>query len=150
MAAGFRSVRSNPSSSPTSAVRSGATSGSSTSTRMRTKPRSAPTSRRLSLERDRDSWVEELSAADTCVAPVLDPAEATDNAQYAYRGAFVQAEHPTAGRFMQVGAVLAGMPKIQAPVVLPDPGVTQTVEILRDAGVSEANLAAMQTEGVLA
>jgi alpha-methylacyl-CoA racemase len=101
-------------------------------------------------QRDRDSWVEELSAADTCVAPVLDPAEATDNAQYAYRGAFVQAEHPTAGRFMQVGAVLAGMPKIQAPVVLPDPGVTQTVEILRDAGVSEANLAAMQTEGVLA
>ena len=67
-----------------------------------------------------------------------------------HRGAFVEAEHPTAGKFMQVGPVLAGMPKIGEPVVLPDPDATQTVEILEQAGVSKTDLAAMQKEGVLA
>jgi alpha-methylacyl-CoA racemase len=100
--------------------------------------------------RDRDSWVEELAGADTCVAPVLDPSEATSNPQYVHRGAFVVAEHPTAGRFRQVGPVLAGMPRIEEPVVLPDPGFTHTVEILRAAGISQTQVAEMQAEGVLA
>jgi alpha-methylacyl-CoA racemase len=35
--------------------------------------------------RDRDSWVDELAGADTCVAPVLEPAEVAGDAQYRSR-----------------------------------------------------------------
>jgi alpha-methylacyl-CoA racemase len=100
--------------------------------------------------RDRDSWVEQLAGADTCVAPVLDPAEATGNPQYLHRGAFVRAQHATEGTFMQVGPVLAGMPSVEEPVMLPDPDITETVEILEAVGVSESRVSEMQTEGVLA
>ena len=55
--------------------------------------------------RDRDSLGRVSSAgADTCVAPVLEPAEVAGDAQYRHSRCFVEAEHPTAGRFMQVGA----------------------------------------------
>ena len=66
--------------------------------------------------RGRDEWVAELSPADTCVAPVLTVAELVDDPQFAARGAFVEAEHPTEGRFRQVGRVLAGMEPIEGTV----------------------------------
>jgi alpha-methylacyl-CoA racemase len=100
--------------------------------------------------RDRDSWVAELAGADTCVAPVLEPVETTRDAQYRSRGAFIQAEHPNGGRFLQVGPVLAGMPRIEEPVALPDPELTQTSELLEAAGVSPALVADMKKRGVLA
>ena len=47
--------------------------------------------------RDRDAWVAELAAADTCVTPVLSVAELADDDQYVARHAFVEAVAP-AGR----------------------------------------------------
>ena len=52
---------------------------------------------RASPTRDRDEWVAELRRADTCVAPVLDIAEVVDDAQFAARGAIVEAAHPDDG-----------------------------------------------------
>lgn len=100
--------------------------------------------------RDRDSWVDELAGADTCVAPVLEPAEVAGDAQYRSRKVFVEAEHPREGRFLQVGAVLAGMPGVTEPVVLPDPEKTETDVLLRAAGFSPEKVEAMRSRGVLA
>jgi alpha-methylacyl-CoA racemase len=83
------------------------------------------------------TWIERLAGADTCVAPILEPAEVGDDEQLLFRGAFVDALHLKAGSLRQVGAVLAGMPKIEEPVLLPDPTATQTAELLEAAGVSE-------------
>ncbi len=102
------------------------------------------------IRRDRDSWVDELAGADTCVAPILEPAEVAQDAQYRYRKVFVQARHPTAGSFSQVGPLLAGMPAAPDPVELPDPETTQTSELLEAAGVSPEKVAEMRTRGVLA
>ncbi len=100
--------------------------------------------------RDRDSWINELAGADTCVAPVLEPAEVAGDAQYRYRKVFVEAVHPTEGDFAQVGPVLAGMPAVAEPVMLPDPAKTQTDELLLAAGVSEGKVEEMRSRGVLA
>ena len=58
--------------------------------------------------RPRDEWVAQLSAADTCVAPVLSVDELVDDEQFEARGAFVTAHDPQHGDFRQVGYVLAG------------------------------------------
>jgi alpha-methylacyl-CoA racemase len=100
--------------------------------------------------RDRDDWVAELAPANTCVAPVNDIAEATADAQYAARGAFATAEHPSEGRFRQVGHVLAGMQPIEGPVAVRDGTVTDTSELLAAAGVPEEQLEAMRRDGVIA
>ena len=122
--------------------------------------------------RDRDTWVDELAGADTCVAPILEPAEVAGDAQYRHRGVFVEVEHPTEGRFLQVGPLLAGMrpaepaepaepggpadlqapgvSKVERRVLLPDPDKTQTRELLEAAGVPAEKVAAMQSRGVLA
>ena len=42
------------------------------------------------------------------MAPVLSVPEVVADEQYLSRSAFVDAEHPEAGRFRQVGHVLAG------------------------------------------
>jgi alpha-methylacyl-CoA racemase len=100
--------------------------------------------------RDRDSWVSELAGADTCVAPVLEPAEVANDVQYRYRKVFVEAEHPKHGRFSQVGPVLAGMLAAAEPVVLPDAEITETDALLRAAGVAPEKVETMRSRGVLA
>ncbi len=99
--------------------------------------------------RDRDHWVAELAGADTCVAPVLSVAEVPGDAQFAHRGAVVEAVHPVAGRFRQVGPVLAGMPAVHGVVALPDPAVTDTEMLLKEAGVDPATVEAWLAEGVV-
>jgi crotonobetainyl-CoA:carnitine CoA-transferase CaiB-like acyl-CoA transferase len=84
------------------------------------------------------------------VAPILQPAEVGDDEQLLFRGAFVDALHPTAGNLRQVGAVLAGMPKIEEPVRLPDPTATQTTELLEAAGMSEELLGDLLNRKVVA
>ena len=59
-------------------------------------------------QRTRDEWVAELAPANTCVAPVLSIGEVARDEHLLARGAFVEAEHPEHGPFLQVGAVLAG------------------------------------------
>ena len=105
--------------------------------------------RRVFATRTRDEWTAELAPADTCVAPVLSVAELVDDPQYAARGAFADADHPTHGRFRQVGAVLAGMRS--APTYeLREDDVTDTDELLVDAGLSTDEIAKLREAGVIA
>ena len=84
--------------------------------------------------RTRDEWTEMLAPADTCVAPVLSVPEVVEDAQYAARNAFVDAEHATVGRFRQVGPVLAGQARPTSAYELRDATATDVDELLAGAG----------------
>jgi len=99
---------------------------------------------------DRDHWVRRLAPADTCVAPVLTVAEVPGDEQFASRGAVAQAVHPGWGPLRQVAPVLAGMPRTDAPVPLPDPDATDTDDLLAGAGVGPADLEAWRSAGAIA
>ena len=105
---------------------------------------------RAFVQRDRDEWVAKLSAADTCVAPVLAVDELARDPHFTARGAVVEAEHPRAGRFRQLGPVLAGAAPVATPVALRDAGETDTDALLAAAGYTPAELAALRSEGVIA
>ncbi|HEX2486727.1 MAG TPA: CaiB/BaiF CoA-transferase family protein [Myxococcota bacterium] len=105
---------------------------------------------RALVQRDRDEWVAKLSAADTCVAPVLAVDELARDPHFTARGAVVEAEHPRAGRFRQLGPVLAGAGPVATPVALRDGGETDTDALLAAAGYTPAELAALRREGVIA
>jgi alpha-methylacyl-CoA racemase len=107
--------------------------------------------RRVFATRTRDEWAAMLAPADTCVAPVLRVDEVVDDAQYAARGAFVEAEHPTHGRIRQVGPTFAGMPSPPpAPDALREADVTDTDELLASAGRSADEIAKLRDAGVIA
>ena len=84
------------------------------------------------------------------MAPVYGVEELVGDAHFAARGAFVEAEHPAQGRFRQVGAVLAGAMRPNAPVALRGAGHTDTETLLRGAGYTTEELTAMRSEGVIA
>lgn len=100
--------------------------------------------------RDRDDWVGELAAADTCVAPVYSIAELADDAQFAARGVFCEASHPEHGHFRQVAPLLAGMRRPEGPVALRAAGETDTDALLREAGFAAERIERMRNEGVVA
>jgi alpha-methylacyl-CoA racemase len=97
----------------------------------------------------RDAWVDQLAAADTCVAPVLSIAEVVEHPQFTERRRFVEAEHPTHGRFRQTAAVLAGQPEHVGPYELREYGTTDT-HVLRDAGYSDDEIATLVEQGAIA
>jgi alpha-methylacyl-CoA racemase len=98
----------------------------------------------------RDEWAARLTPADTCVAPVLSVPELVDDPQFAARSAFVEAEHPTAGRFRQVGPVLAGQVAPEGPYVLPDSTTTDVDDVLAAAGFTRAEIDALRAKGAVA
>ncbi|MGH3184999.1 MAG: CoA transferase, partial [Streptosporangiaceae bacterium] len=100
--------------------------------------------------RPRDEWVVELAGADTCVAPVQAVAEIASDPQYAWRGAVVEAKHPGRGTFRQVGPVLAGTGEVPEPVCVPEEGATDTDELLAEAGIPAAHVAALRARKVVA
>ena len=100
--------------------------------------------------RDRDEWTARLSAADTCVAPVLTVPEAVDDEQFVARGDIVEAQHHEQGRFRQVGPVFAGMERPSAPYEARDATVTDTDDLLTAAGLSADELAKLHEAGVIA
>jgi alpha-methylacyl-CoA racemase len=100
--------------------------------------------------RDRDEWVAELAPADTCVAPVYAISELVEDPQFRARGMFVDAVHPSAGRFRQVAPPLAGMPRSGAPVAVPDGSRTDTDALLAAAGVARDRIEKMRSAGVVA
>jgi alpha-methylacyl-CoA racemase len=103
------------------------------------------------LRRDRDDWVADLSAADTCVTAVLSVPELVDDAQFAARNAFVEAKHPDHGTFRQVGPIFAGTTAAPAgPYDVRDAGVTDTDDLLRAAGVAAEECAALRDAGAIA
>ena len=99
--------------------------------------------------RDRDAWVAELAGADTCVAPVLEVAEAVGDPTAVARGAVSEARHPEHGLIRQLAPLLAGMPRPTGPVLLPGAG-TDTCELLAAAGMAEAQVSALVEAGVVA
>ena len=99
---------------------------------------------------DRDTWVATLSGDDTCVAPVQPVSEIADDPQFAARGAVVTAKDADGRPFRQVGAVLAGMAPVPAPVLVRDAAVTDTDELLEAAGVDPERIVDLRRQGVVA
>jgi alpha-methylacyl-CoA racemase len=106
--------------------------------------------RAVFLTRDRDDWTAQLSATDTCVAPVLTVPEAVADEQFVARGDFVEAQHHEQGTFRQVGPVFAGMEHPAEPYEARDATVTDTDELLAAAGLSSDELAKLHEAGVIA
>ena len=100
--------------------------------------------------RDRDDWVAELAPANTCVAPVYSIEELAEDPQFEARGLFVEAEHPTQGRFRQLAPPLAGMPRRAGPVPVPDPTRTDTEALLAAAGVDGDHIQRLREAGAIA
>ncbi len=100
--------------------------------------------------RSRDEWVEALAGADTCVAPVLEVVEVATYPQFAARGVVRQATHPTEGEFSQLAPLLAGMPRPDGVVTLPDLSVTDTEHLLKEAGVDGETVARWVARRVVA
>lgn len=102
------------------------------------------------MTRDRDDWVAELAPRDTCVAPVYSIEELTHDPQLAHRRIFVEAKHEQYGTFRQLGPVMAGIDRSAASYAVPDTSRTDTAGLLRQAGVSEAEIEQMMREGAVA
>lgn len=100
---------------------------------------------RTFAQRTRDEWAGLLAAADTCVAPVLDVAEAV-----ATRDAAVTAVGPDGTRLRQLRPLLAGTGAPAEPVVLPDPQATATPALLGAAGLADDDIAELLRRGVVA
>jgi alpha-methylacyl-CoA racemase len=100
--------------------------------------------------RTRDEWVEALAGADTCVAPVLEVAEVAGHPQFSARRVVGAASHPKEGELRQLAPLLAGMPRSEGPVALPDLSQTDTEHLLKEAGVDGETVAGWVARGVVA
>jgi alpha-methylacyl-CoA racemase len=100
--------------------------------------------------RDRDDWVAELGPADTCVAPVASVPEVVDDPHFAARETFATAHEPEHGDFRQLGRVLAGMRRDTTTIPVRTGTVTDTGALLRAAGFSDEEIAALVEEGAVA
>jgi alpha-methylacyl-CoA racemase len=100
--------------------------------------------------RRRDEWVEALAGADTCVAPVLEVGEVVDDPQFSARRVVGVASHPEHGDVRQLAPLLAGMPRPDGVVALPDPGQSDTEHLLKEAGVDGETVARWLAQGVVA
>jgi alpha-methylacyl-CoA racemase len=105
--------------------------------------------RRAFSERDRDDWVAELAPGNTCVAPVYSIPELVNDPHFESRGIFMQAECEEHGAFKQVGPVLAGGDRDQPTHHVRSQETTDTDELLRDAGLTEAEIAKLRADGVV-
>jgi alpha-methylacyl-CoA racemase len=100
--------------------------------------------------RSRDEWVADLGPADTCVSEVASVPELVDAPHFRERGVLVRATMDGRDDFEQVGWLLAGMDRAQAPAVTREATVTDTDALLGEAGYSVAEIMAMREEGVAA
>jgi alpha-methylacyl-CoA racemase len=98
----------------------------------------------------RDEWVEALAGADTCVAPVLEVAEVGSHPQFAARRVVGAAKHPIRGDVRQLAPLLAGMPRPDGVVALPDMTQSDTEHLLKEAGVDGETVARWVAQGVVA
>jgi alpha-methylacyl-CoA racemase len=98
----------------------------------------------------RDEWVAELGPANTCVSEVASVPEVVHDAHLRERRVFVEAHAPDGRAFEQVGWVFAGMDRGQPGPAVRDATVTDTDALLREAGYSAAEIAALRDEGVAA
>jgi alpha-methylacyl-CoA racemase len=99
---------------------------------------------------DRDHWIATLGPADTCVAPVATIPEVVADPHLQARNVFVDAHRTDGPPFRQVGWVLAGMDRAQPTPIVRDATVTDTDELLIDAGLDMETVTALRAEGVVA
>jgi alpha-methylacyl-CoA racemase len=105
--------------------------------------------RRAFSERDRDDWVADLAPNNTCVAPVYSIPELVDDRHLESRKVFMRAECQEHGAFRQVGPILAGGDREQPTHRVRAQGMTDTDELLRDVGLTEAEIAKLRADGVV-
>jgi alpha-methylacyl-CoA racemase len=97
--------------------------------------------------RTRDAWASLLETADCCVAPVLTVAEALDNEQFKARGMVVEVDHREDGTFKQFALPIL-FSDFEFTVERPAPRHGEhTAEVLQEAGLSKAEIAALKTAG---
>ncbi len=100
--------------------------------------------------RTRDEWVVALAGADTCVAPVLAVGEVESDPQFSARRVVGAASHPEHGEIRQLAPLLAGMPRSEGAVALPDQRQSDTEHLLKEAGVDGETVAHWVAQGVVA
>ena len=100
--------------------------------------------------RTRDEWVATLAGADTCVAPVLEVGEVVADPQFSARRVVGVASHPEHGELRQLAPLLAGMPRPDGVVALPDQRQSDTEHLLKEAGVDGETVARWVAQGVVA
>lgn len=106
--------------------------------------------------KDRDAWVAELAAADTCVSPVMSVSELPGDPALSERHVFVDAVAPPGAgpdvpsRFSQVAPLLAGMVRPSEPVAAGDPSRTDTDRLLAAAGLDPGYVASLRERRVVA
>jgi alpha-methylacyl-CoA racemase len=100
--------------------------------------------------RTRDEWVAELGAADTCVAPVNTVAEAVADEQVLARGLVTDAVAPDGTPFRQAAPTWAGTDAPDGPYAIRDGAVTDTADLLADAGLAPDEIDRMLEGGAIA
>jgi alpha-methylacyl-CoA racemase len=100
--------------------------------------------------RERDDWVAELGPANTCVSAVASVPEVVADPHFAARHTFATAHEAEHGDFRQLGRVLAGMQRDTATIPVRAGTVTDTGALLRAAGLSDDEIAALVEEGAVA
>jgi alpha-methylacyl-CoA racemase len=100
--------------------------------------------------RTRDEWVAELGPADTCVAPIYSAVELVEDPHLQARGVIVEAERADGTTFRQLGTLLAGTDKSRTRFQVRDAVVTDTDELLAEAGLDAHEIAALRERGAVA
>lgn len=94
--------------------------------------------------RDRDHWAEVFDGTDGCVAPILGMHEAPAHPHLAARDTFVEVD----GVVQPAPAPRFSRTATGAPTAPPDRG-SATSEVLTELGLTDADIAALQQQGVL-
>jgi alpha-methylacyl-CoA racemase len=104
---------------------------------------------RAFAQKDRDAWVTQLAASDTCVAPVKTIPEVVQDEHFRARGVFTHAMHDEHGRFEQTAPVLAGSARSGTPHHVKPPDQTDAEALLAWAGFDEAEIEKLRAEGAV-
>src|SRR5438128_9394750 len=99
--------------------------------------------------RDRDEWYELLVKADVCVGKVYAVPEMVADPQINHRRMIVDVEHPTHGRVRQIGIAikLSDTPgAIRSAAPMPN---EHTEDVLKDLGMTAAEIAGLKRKGVV-
>src|SRR2546427_216836 len=99
--------------------------------------------------RDRDEWFALLTEADVCVGKVYEVEEMVRDPQINHRRMIVDVEHPKHGRVRQVGVAikLSDTPgAIRSAAPLPS---EHTENVLKDLGLSAADIGRLREKGVI-
>lgn len=102
----------------------------------------------LFMSRGRDHWIETLAPLDTCVAPVLTLEEAMASELFRAREMFVEYDHPVDGKIVQAAFPLK-MSDFEFTLRPAPLHGEHSHEILREAGLGNAEIEALAAEGVI-